>query len=108
MTYFLWNFGSFIFGILAWVLSFMASKKLNQKQDVQAVRRVYASLVSAIVSLLAVIMYIVRLVHLEEWSSLLDIAGGFQVASIVMSVVVIVANGITLNFIAEKLTYQAI
>lgn len=107
MVYFVWNFGSFIFGVLAWVFSFLALKKLNQKKDVQAMRMLYTSLVSAIVSLLAVIMYILRLVHLEEWSSLLDIASGFQVTSIVLSVVVVVVNGITLNFIAEKLDKEA-
>lgn len=91
------NLGSIIFGLLAWILPILVSTKFNKNKNIHGTYLVYGGLVSAILSLLFVITYRQHLISVEDWSALMDTKSGFQLASVVMSVVAITLNGLALG-----------
>lgn len=91
-------FGAIGCGLLAWVAPLLAMGQFEKKKDVQGTSMQLASLVSAIFSLLCVITYRNYLIHMEDFSALVDTTRGFQFASLVMIVVALGMNSLAVGF----------
>ncbi len=90
------NVGGIVFGLLAWALPLIAISKFVQNNEPHGTCALTGSFVSALVSLLFVIVYTRHLIDIEDWSALMDTKRAFSFSTTVMSVVTIALNGLAL------------
>ncbi len=92
------NVGSVVLGLCAWGLPFVAMTRFRMNKVLQGMYSIYASLLCAIGALLGVVLYRNDLIRIEDWSALLDTAGGFYFASVILVVITVCLNSIALAF----------
>jgi cytochrome c oxidase subunit 4 len=95
MPYGLLNLGSLLFGLTSWIIPFVliVRKKFSSKS---AIKAIFASLVSVIISLIMQIYYTKHLVNIEDWSALMDTHGSLVFVASVLSAFTVVLNGLLL------------
>ncbi len=88
MDYTFFNLSALLLSVAAWGLPVLALGMGAGRKDA-AVTLIFGGLACAVLSLLSVIIYNTYLVHIEDWSALMDTANATQFVSVVMVFVAI-------------------
>ncbi len=90
------NLGSLVLGLTAWILPVANLAKHNKADHRNWVVFSVVSVSACAISLCMQIFYQNYLVHIEDWSALMDTSSAVALVSTVLVVVTIVLNAITL------------
>jgi cytochrome c oxidase subunit 4 len=100
------NLGSFLLGLIAWVLPIINLVKRNRGKHKKWYILCLSSLCACTVSLLMQIFYTNYRIRMEDWSALMDTNKAVVLVSTVLFLVVLILNVITLvvykTYIPEK------
>jgi len=92
----LFNIGSLVLGLVAWVLPIISLLKYRNKTQNSWSMRSILSLSACTIAIYFQVIYHHYLVKIEDWSALMDTAGAVNFVAGVLLVVTILLNGITL------------
>lgn len=95
------NVGSFMLGLVAWVLPIIMIIKTKKGSNVNALILSVLSMCACTVSLWFQIIYNDHLVKIEDWSALMDTTGALVIVSSVLIIVTIILNLLSL-FLYKK------
>ena len=90
------NLGSFVLGLIAWILPVVNLMRYKQHDHRKWVTLSVMSISACAISLCFQIFYNYHLVKIEDWSALMDTTGAVAFATAFLLIVTIILNAITL------------
>lgn len=98
MLYGLWNMGSVLFGLAAWILPVINFFKRNDPNHRHRSLFAVASVMSCAVALYMQIIYSDELAGKSDWTALADTSGTVVLISSVLLTVTLILNAVTFLF----------
>lgn len=88
------NLGSFVLGLVAWILPVVNLLRRNKAKSRNCIVLFMASISACAISLCMQIFYTNHLVKIEDWSALMDTSSAVAMVSTLLLVVTIVLNAV--------------
>lgn len=98
----LFNLGSFVLGLIAWILPVVNIIRYKKDSHRNWVTLSIMSISACAISLYFQIFYAYHLVKIADWSALMDTMGAVTFVSTVLLIVTIILNAITLIVYRDK------
>lgn len=89
------NLGSFVLGLIAWILPIINLIRHNKDKNKSWALLSMASISACVIALWFQILYNNHLVKIEDWAAIMDISEGAVRVSFILAVITLLLNAIT-------------
>lgn len=96
------NLGSFVLGLVAWILPIVNIMLYNKHDHRNWATLSIISISTCAISLCFQIFYNYHLVKIADWSALMDTMGTVTFAAVVLLIITIILNSITLMIYRDR------